>query len=218
MDDSLQQPSDKSVLEQELEVHKEWDNIQQNLFNLARIIQSEHLIIQPLRTFISEQVIQITRSRARIWWKPDNQGTTDIASHLLEIRMHQICYGMLELTPGYLVSYLSPAIPQHFANHCACLVALAEQQVFSQYQLEQFSCPFIHHSRLELMLTKREKDVLMGLIRRESEPEMAKRLGIVQTTVNTHIQRLYRRLHVNKSQDAILLAFKLKLVNWLDLS
>ena len=66
-------------------------------------------------------------------------------------------------------------------------------------------------------LTPRERDVLQGLVRGESEVEMGHRLGIEPATVHTHLQRLYSRLDVHSAQEAILRSFELRLIDWLDL-
>ncbi len=122
---------------------------------------------------------------------------------------------MLELASGYLASKLMPGIPQHFANLCALMLRMAEHEVLVQYQLAQLPPPIPNGARKSL--TAREKDMLQGLIRGESVQEMAHNLDLGETTVHTHMQRLYHRLDVHSSEEAILRAFELRLVDWLDL-
>jgi ATP/maltotriose-dependent transcriptional regulator MalT len=204
---------DEQDFAQERAVLREWDYLQQSLFTFA--LTASHSPIYSRRTMIEAHIIQNTEGRARLWWKPYIAGSAAKDSRLFEVRYQQIRYGMLEMSSGYLVSHLLPSIPQNFANLCALLLALAEYEELVQHQLAQLSTPY----NIEAMklLTPRERDVLQGLVRHESEPEMAHRLGIELTTVRTHIQRLYRRLDVHSSQEAVLRSFALKLVDWLDL-
>jgi len=53
-------------------------------------------------------------------------------------------------------------------------------------------------------LAGREQDILRGFLKGESETEIAQRLGIEQATVHSHVQGLYRRLHVHNSREAII--------------
>ena len=51
-------------------------------------------------------------------------------------------------------------------------------------------------------LSKREQEIL-SLVRYYSYAEIAKRLGISRDTVNTHVQRIFRKLGVNTKAQAI---------------
>jgi DNA-binding NarL/FixJ family response regulator len=84
-----------------------------------------------------------------------------------------------------------------------------------QYQLARLPPPIPNGARKSL--TARETDMLQGLIRGESEQEMAHKLDLGETTVHTHLQRFYRRLDVHSSEEAVLRAFELRLVDWLNL-
>lgn len=197
---------------QERTVLKEWDHLQQSL--LAFALAASHSSPQDYRTMIEAYIIQSTEGRARLWREPYIAGSAADNSRLLEVRYEQTRYGMLELSSGYLVSNFSPNIPQNFANLCAVLLALTEHKELVQYQLKQLS-PLYTNGPMKL--TGRERDVLQGLVCGESEIEMAHRLGIQQTTVHTHIQRLYHRLEVRSSREALLRSFELRLVDWLAL-
>ncbi len=206
---------DQHTLTQERTILKEWNYLQQSLFNF---VPTALRASQPTRRQMFEHhTAQITESRARIWWEAYPTGINAVDSRLLEMCFQQIRYGILELNNGYLESTLMPGLPQHFANLCALLLYTAEHEKFVQYQLAQFPLSITRGARIQL--TPREKDVLIGLIRGESEKEMAPRLGIAATTVHTHLWRLYTTLNVDNAQpqQAIFRAFELRLIDWLDM-
>jgi ATP/maltotriose-dependent transcriptional regulator MalT len=58
-------------------------------------------------------------------------------------------------------------------------------------------------------LTNREFDVLELLAQRLSNKEIADKLYISTTTVKSHIQNLYGKLHVSKRRDAVEKAMKI---------
>ncbi len=204
---------DQQDIAQERAVLKEWDFLQQALFTFA--LAGSHAPAHPRRSMIENHIAQITGGCARIWWEPYIAGSAAKDSRLFEIRYQHIRYGMLELVSGYLVSNLLPNIAQNFAQLCALILALAEHEELVRHQLLQLSS--LDTKEPTKLLTARERDVLQGLVRGESEAEMAHRLGIEPTTVHTHLQRLYHRLEVNSSREAVLRSFALRLVDWLDL-
>ncbi len=204
---------DQQNTAQERVVLKEWDFLQQALFNFA--LAASHSPAHSRRSMIEDCITQITGGRARIWLEPYIKGSATEGSRLYEIRYQHIRYGMLELASGYLESKLLPGMAQNFAHLCALLLVLAEHEELIRHQLLQLS-PLYTNEPMKL-LTARERDVLQGLVRGESEAEMAHRLGIEPTTVHTHLQRLYHRLEVNSSREAVLRSFALRLVDWLDL-
>jgi DNA-binding NarL/FixJ family response regulator len=61
-------------------------------------------------------------------------------------------------------------------------------------------------------LTEREKDILRCLVDGLSYKMIAEKLIISYHTVNAHIRKIYEKLHVNSSQEAISLALRQKLV------
>jgi DNA-binding NarL/FixJ family response regulator len=61
-------------------------------------------------------------------------------------------------------------------------------------------------------LTDREKDILRCLVDGQSYKMIADTLCISYHTVNAHIRKVYEKLHVNSSQEAISLALRQKLV------
>ena len=204
---------DQHTLTHEHTVMKEWNYLQQSLFNF--VPTALHASLATRRQAFQQYIAQITGARARIWWEVYPKGSNAIGSHLLEMCYQQISYGILELTDGYLESTLIPGLPRHFANLCALLLYAFEHEQFVDYRLSLFP-PFMAKG-VDISLTPREQDVLSGLMRDESEKEMALRLGIAVTTVRTHLRRLYTELQVDNAQQAIFRAFKLRVIDWLDM-
>lgn len=204
---------DRHTLMRERTTLKEWNYLQQSLLNFVPTALHAPLSIRR-RTF-QEYIAQITDTKARIWWEAYTIGNNTLGSRLLKICYQQIHYGILELTNCYLESSLIPDLPQHFANLCALLLYAAEHEQFVAQHLAQFP-PFVAN-KSRILLTPREKDVLSGLIRGESEEEMALELCLTKATVHTHVQRLYTTLDVRTRQQAIFRAFELRLVDWLDM-
>ena len=204
---------DKQDTAQERAVLREWDHIQQSLSNFAFVVS--HSPGHSQRNMIEDHIAQITAGCAHIWWEPYIAGSETKDSRLVEIRYRQIRYGMLELASGYLDSNLLPNIPQSFGQLCALILALIEREELIRQELSQL--PTLFNNEAAKKLTPRERDVLQGLVRGESEVEMAHRLGIEPTTVHTHLQRLYSRLDVHSAQEALLRSFELRLIDWLDL-
>ncbi len=205
--------SDKQDTAQERAVLREWDYIQQSLFNFAFVIS--HSPGHSQRNMIEDHIAQITGGCVHIWWEPYTAGSAARDSRLFEIHYRQIRYGMLELASGYLVSNLLPNIPQDFTQLCALILALIEREELLRQELSLL--PTLFNIEATKKLTPRERDVLRGLVRGESEVEMALRLGVEPTTVHTHLQRLYSRLDVHSAHEAILRSFALRLIDWLDL-
>lgn len=61
-------------------------------------------------------------------------------------------------------------------------------------------------------LTDRERDVLQAMVDGDSQKEIAYRLNISPTTVNTHIRSLYRKLHVHSGTAAVAKALRERLL------
>lgn len=198
---------------QERAVMKEWMYLQQALLHFASTASQRRS--QSWRTIFERFIAQITENRARIWWKSASIDTAASGSRFVEARYRQHRYGALELAAGYLDCSVLPGIPQLFADLCALLIYTAEHERFMQYQLAQL--PTAVSNASWRALTPREKEVLQGLIGGESECDMAQRLGLEPSTIHSHVQRLYIRLDVHSEQEAIMRAFELRLVDWLDM-
>ena len=62
-------------------------------------------------------------------------------------------------------------------------------------------------------LTKRELDVLRYLPTRLSNRDIGARLRISQNTVKTHVKDIYRKLRVDRRNDAVIVAARLGLLD-----
>jgi DNA-binding CsgD family transcriptional regulator len=214
MDGNTQEKYDQYDLAEEHHVLKEWDYLLQCLFNVPAML-SQVLSVSP-RLWFEKHISCITKERARIWWNNSQKKSFITGSQVIDLYYQQICYGMLELDAGYLVSKLVPGLPQHFAQQCALLLHNIEYEIYKQFQHRKLLPLLVEDARK--LLTKREKDVLEGLIRGESEREMAQRLGLAESTIHSHLQRLYSSLHVHSAEEAIMRSFELRIVEWLDVS
>jgi DNA-binding CsgD family transcriptional regulator len=196
----------------EFAVLREWESIQRKLFTSTHATSPTQTL--SWRQVIDKMLAQCTKGRAFLYWEPLTLGNTRECDRFCEVRFKQTRYGFLGLTPGYLASRYFPDIPQHFAQMCALLLAFVEYQELIQHQLGALQ-PLFPTDLIE-RLTRRERDVLLGLIQGQSDAEMAHALGIERTTVHTHRKRLYHRLGVHSAQEAILRCFTHRLVDWLD--
>lgn len=197
--------------EQEFETLREWDYIHQALLGFVLISPRS---LGSRRKTLAEWIRRSTRDHARIWWEIV-PGDEVKKGSLFEVRYRHIHYGVLELVPGYLISQVFPTIPQSFAHLCAVILALIEHEELVHQQLTQLSLPLAGH--VMKPLTSREKDVLLGLVHGESEANMASRLEIEPTTVHSHLQRLYSHLNVHTAQEAVIVSFALRLIDWLEI-
>jgi DNA-binding NarL/FixJ family response regulator len=60
----------------------------------------------------------------------------------------------------------------------------------------------------EFALTDREHEILSWLVKGYSYKMIAAELGISFSTVNTHVNRVYNKLHVNSATEAVALAMR----------
>jgi DNA-binding CsgD family transcriptional regulator len=63
-------------------------------------------------------------------------------------------------------------------------------------------------------LTPRERDVLLLLVHRQTDREIAARLGIGRRTVETHVSRILAKLAVPNRRDAAVVALALGLFGY----
>jgi DNA-binding NarL/FixJ family response regulator len=63
------------------------------------------------------------------------------------------------------------------------------------------------------MLSKRELEVLSNLVNGKSYKMVANELGIAYHTVNSHVKKIYEKLHVHSVAEAVNKAIRDKLVN-----
>lgn len=76
--------------------------------------------------------------------------------------------------------------------------------------MQYFTDP--HHKKEAFHLTPKEKDVLKYLAEGLSYKMVADTLGISYYTVNTHVKKIYEKLHVHSLGEAVAIAYKNKLV------
>ena len=69
----------------------------------------------------------------------------------------------------------------------------------------QAAAPALPPSRLDVM-SKRELDILRGLARGQGNKEIARTLGIAETTVKIHVQHVLRKLDVSSRVHAAVIA------------
>ena len=61
-------------------------------------------------------------------------------------------------------------------------------------------------------LTERERDVLREMVQGRTQKEIAARLFVSTSTVNTHVQHIYEKLHVHSGSAAVAKAVRERLV------
>ncbi|MBA2677580.1 MAG: response regulator transcription factor [Ktedonobacteraceae bacterium] len=199
-------------LDNELDAVQEWNALRGELLQFA--CTTTPVVSQPWRRTLETHISHCTRGRASLYWEPFTFGRATECDRFCEVRYQHTRYGFLGLVPGYLVSHAHPDIAQEFAHLCALLLRFSEYQVFVHYQASGL-LPLLPVDQVN-KLTRREREVLLGLLRGESDDQMAATLGIEPTTVHTHRKRLYRRLEVHSAQEAALRCFTHRVVDWLD--
>ncbi|MEZ6104187.1 MAG: helix-turn-helix transcriptional regulator [Pirellulaceae bacterium] len=58
-----------------------------------------------------------------------------------------------------------------------------------------------------LELTPRQAEVINGILRCDSDKEIAAEMGVSTPTLRTHLQRLYRRFGVNDRTSLLVIVF-----------
>jgi len=69
-----------------------------------------------------------------------------------------------------------------------------------------------HHNRDKYGLTQREREVLQRLLMGDTYKMVSDECGISIGTVYSHINNLYKKLHVNSKSEAVVKAMREKLV------
>ena len=202
---------DQAGMEREVVVQAEWQHLLQR-FLLAPLMVAAQSGQSP-RSAMEACVRESTHGRAQFWWEAPPPDALAGVDRIVEVRWGKRQYGRLGFAPGYLVSTVTPAIPECFAQLCGLLLALDEYQMLMYYQTVQLLSPCIVEP-----LTPREQDVLMSLAGGESEEVGAQRLGITPKTMRCHRHRLYGRLGVHTSHEAVLRGFVLGLLDLLKLA
>ena len=67
--------------------------------------------------------------------------------------------------------------------------------------------------KIDYKLSPREMDVLKEMAEGFTQKQIAERLYIAPNTVNTHVQRIYDKLHVNSNVEAVAKALRERLID-----
>ena len=78
--------------------------------------------------------------------------------------------------------------------------------------LEYFTKPVITHKQERYQLSQRERDILQRLLMGDSYKMAADACNITIGTVYSHINNIYKKLHVNSKSEAVIKAMKEQLV------
>ena len=87
------------------------------------------------------------------------------------------------------------------------LVAAYRDAAFAQLQPAPLPAPAPAASRLDV-LSQRELDILRGIARGQGNKEIARTLGIAETTVKIHVHHILRKLGVSSRVHAAVIASK----------
>jgi DNA-binding NarL/FixJ family response regulator len=118
-----------------------------------------------------------------------------------------ICAG----ASGYILKKSGPAqllqAIEDVHNGDAAMTASIAKKVLTAFQKN-----IVIENNQEISLTPREKEVLNYLVKGYSHKMAASACGLSIHTVNTHIKKIYERLHVNSVAEAVVKALNQKLV------
>jgi DNA-binding CsgD family transcriptional regulator len=78
--------------------------------------------------------------------------------------------------------------------------------------LEYFFKPTSSHNKNTYQLSQRERDILQRLVMGDSYKMVANACCISIGTVYSHINNIYKKLHVNSKSEAVIKAIKERLV------
>src|SRR5690242_4249598 len=146
MEGTMNIPAEDGADQQERAILREWEYLQHSLFTFALAISPKP--VPNRRLLIEDLITSATGGCAQLWWAPYTNAHIAKNSQIFEVRYQHIRYGMLELAAGYLVSNIQPHIPQHFAQICALIIALAEHEQFVHLQLTELS-PLLTHGTMK---------------------------------------------------------------------
>lgn len=126
-----------------------------------------------------------------------------------EVIFDALCNG----ASGYLVKKTPPAklleaIKEAYDGGSPMTSNIARKVV----DFFQKSKPFRKENNDEILLTKREKEVLSGLVEGNSYKAIADNLNISVDTVRFHFRNIYKKLHVHSQSEAVVKAIKEGLV------
>lgn len=135
------------------------------------------------------------------------------ASLVFPIQFRNTTYGAL-LVENDMKNTDSPALPhsiiQHLAQICSWLLYTLEQAAFLEGQCQQLD------SKVNITLTKREREVVLLMCRGYTQDEIAESLSISPSTVRKHKQHIYDQLGVHNEREALLMAYHTGLFSIVD--
>ncbi len=126
-----------------------------------------------------------------------------------ELIFEALCTG----ASGYLVKKTPPAklldaIKEAYEGGSPMTSNIARKVV----DFFQKSKPFPKEKTEDITLTRREKEVLSGLVDGNSYKAIADKLNISIDTVRFHFRNIYKKLHVHSQSEAVVKAIREKLV------
>jgi DNA-binding NarL/FixJ family response regulator len=78
----------------------------------------------------------------------------------------------------------------------------------ASYSRKAFMSTRVHHGNVKKGLTPRELEILTRLATGRTDKEIARDLLITEKTVNSHLNRIFRKLEVTQRLEAILCAIR----------
>lgn len=124
-------------------------------------------------------------------------------------------YGTLMVAPGIeqpKKPFLPSPVISILRSHCGAMLALFEHQLL----LQGTTAPAAEERRPCEPLTPRQREVLTLMSQGYEERDIAKRLHISPTTVETHRQNIYGRLGVHTRYDALRVGYQQQIFTPLD--
>lgn len=109
---------------------------------------------------------------------------------------------------GYLLKGARPAELMAALQEAQTGGMLMQRQV-ARLVLKAFE---VHRPPPDYGLTKRESEVLSEMVSGYTQPRIAERLFVSLSTVNTHVQSIYAKLHVHTGSAAVAKAVRERLV------
>ncbi|HLG65783.1 MAG TPA: helix-turn-helix transcriptional regulator [Ktedonosporobacter sp.] len=131
---------------------------------------------------------------------------------IIEIQFNHAHYGYLYVTRDKHHPH-QPAIPLFVAYVMAQIISYILHMLEQHLFIRSFQKPVLEYGLTSL--TRREQDVLALLCRGYTQEEIAERLNISLTTVNSHRQHIYEHFGVHNEYAARMAAYRLGLVSFL---
>ena len=114
---------------------------------------------------------------------------------------------------GYILKKTSPAkLVEAIADVNAGGAPLSPGVVSKILHLFQRFAPALKNAGESQLLTHREKEILSLMLDGDNYHSIAKKLFISYDTVRTHVKSIYKKLHVTSMNQAIIKAFKYRLL------